>query len=541
MLLPSPISSLFLLAPHRDLKALRVGLAVVVAAMVGAVALRLPGIVMANVAVGIPLLFVLYLRQSVRVGRPAAPLVIAGALGAGSGVSFALWSGVVTSQAYGLPLESGIAVMHVLTVDAGISAAAAAMLLVPALITRLVRPGTRDPLHGFAIGALGAMCAAAAAVAVRMVAQLTSGLVDHTEPLADLLIEAMIRGVAVPVIAAAVGGIFGAALWFTRRPTSQDRLGRWVRPVLLVFVLGLMAAHACVGEEDIAGFAGPSQWAKLAWHLLFAVFAVLLLRLGLQLALLEQAWTSGDAQGAAVCTCCGQTVPGGAFCADCGVVMADEQCPATLSVRRMVLTWAAVIIALAASLVGVSVVKSKPTEHYLCPPNCGRKPMVRPLAASPRFSAADGAFEVSYPAPSSVYSVTTDDNGVTVHYLGGDGGVMRLFGVPAHGRNVKDLVTTLVHDKFPNSRVAYEIPNTLVGFRPGYGVALDDWPAGEDVKAPRTRILVMAAIKDDLALVAGAVGPYRELGSDAGPPTGVSLELAEDMGKYVNSFRWRGE
>jgi hypothetical protein len=55
--------------------------------------------------------------------------------------------------------------------------------------------------------------------------------------------------------------------------------------------------------------------------------------------------------------------------------------------------------------------------------------------------------------------------------------------------------------------------------------------------------VVLAAIKDDFALIAGAAGPYHEFGPDSGPgpPSGANLELAQDLGKYVNSFRWRGD
>jgi hypothetical protein len=53
----------------------------------------------------------------------------------------------------------------------------------------------------------------------------------------------------------------------------------------------------------------------------------------------------------------------------------------------------------------------------------------------------------------------------------------------------------------------------------------------------------MAAVKDDLALVAFATGPYRSFGPDSGPglPSAANLQLAEDLGKYVNSFRWAGD
>lgn len=59
----------------------------------------------------------------------------------------------------------------------------------------------------------------------------------------------------------------------------------------------------------------------------------------------------------------------------------------------------------------------------------------------------------------------------------------------------------------------------------------------------RTRIVVMVAVKNDLALVGAAIGPYRKFtpGDGPGVPSGANLELAQDLGKYVNSFLWKGD
>ena len=150
---------------------------------------------------------------------------------------------------------------------------------------------------------------------------------------------------------------------------------------------------------------------------------------------------------------------------------------------------------------------------------------------------------MSYPASGAAYSVTQDASGVTAEYTAGDGGMLRLFSEPAAGRTPKEIADELVKATFPDSRTAYEIPNAMVGYQHGYGEAADCWPQGANANYSRMRILVMVAIKNDLALVAGAVGPYHEFGPDygPGPPSGANLELAEDMGKYVNSFSWKGD
>ena len=49
----------------------------------------------------------------------------------------------------------------------------------------------------------------------------------------SLLVEAGIRGVAVPLTAAAAGGLIGAALWFTRPDSKKDQHPGVVRAMLV--------------------------------------------------------------------------------------------------------------------------------------------------------------------------------------------------------------------------------------------------------------------------------------------------------------------
>jgi hypothetical protein len=186
---------------------------------------------------------------------------------------------------------------------------------------------------------------------------------------------------------------------------------------------------------------------------------------------------------------------------------------------------------------------SKPPARYVCPPDCGRPPTGTPVAINPRFTAADGSFSVSYPAEGTAYRITTAPNGVTADFTGGDGGTLQLFGEPAGGRSPEEIAKGLVDRTFPDTRTAYEIPNTMVGYQPGYGKVADCWPQGSNSSYLRMRVLVMVAVKNGIALVAAAVGPYRQFGPDFGfgKPSGANLQIALDMGKYVNSFSWRGD
>ena len=210
---------------------------------------------------------------------------------------------------------------------------------------------------------------------------------------------------------------------------------------------------------------------------------------------------------------------------------------------RLLVTWISAIAVVAAALVGVTMLVSKPPVRYVCPPDCGHPPTGTPVETNPRFTATDGTFSVSYPTAGSAYKITTKSNGVTADLQAGDGGTLQLFSEPAAKRSPEEIATTLVKRTFPDTRTAYKIPNAMVGYQPGYGEVADCWPQGSNSSYMRMRVMVMVSVKDDLALVAAAIGPYRQFGPDfgSGKPSGANLQIALDMGKYVNSFSWRGD
>ncbi|CDP84711.1 MULTISPECIES: hypothetical protein [Mycolicibacterium] len=201
------------------------------------------------------------------------------------------------------------------------------------------------------------------------------------------------------------------------------------------------------------------------------------------------------------------------------------------------------IALVAGVLAWISHTTSESPARYMCPPDCGTPPTGRPVAINPVFTAPDQSFSVSYPVSSSAYKVTTNPTGVTAEFQAGDGGMLQLFSEQAGGRSAEDIANSLVEKTFPDTKTAYTIPNAMVGYQPGFGLVADCWPQGATSNYMRMRVLVLVAVKDDLALVASAVGPYREFGpgSGASKPSGANLQLALDMGKYVNSFRWRGD
>ncbi|MFM9033398.1 MAG: zinc ribbon domain-containing protein [Mycobacterium sp.] len=552
------------------------GLVLIVVAIAAAVELRLPGALIAVATLGLPLLFLIYRHVSgVYQDIPRATLLLTAALGIGLGVGWVFVTGDLVIRETGAPFEAGIAGSRVLRDGLGVAEGGVLAMMLPAVVVRLVLPGTRESLQGFVIGVVGALSFTAAATFTRLAPQFAAGPVATDQTVQGLLVEAGIRGLTIPLTAACAGGLLGAALWFSR-PAGGPRLSR---PAALAAITGLggvvLLVYAVVGVIDVAGM---PQLVMLGCHLVMALVALIALRTGLQLAVLHEAAAPAGGDPL-LCLYCRNVVPDMVFCPACGVAahasprasraqrrhvtaVADGESAAVLwpgygvpaaaytsaplpraPLLRVLGLWAVTVVAVSAGLTGLSAAIAEPVVRYNCPPDCGHPPAGTPVAGSPRFTAPDAGFSVSYPAPGSAYEVSTDGQGVTARYTGGTGGVMRLWSQPATGRSAKDVATAILAASHPNAKVAYEIPNAMVGYQPGYGLVADTWPQDGDAGYRHLRVVILVAVKHDLALIAGGVGPFRAFSPDFGPgrPSAANLELAMDMGQYVNSFSWRGD
>jgi hypothetical protein len=310
-------------------------------------------------------------------------------------------------------------------------------------------------------------------------------------------------------------------------------------------------------------------------HVLAAVVALLALRIGVQAALLHEAPDEMNPEAQVLCPHCDHVVPDTAFCPNCGVAARAASRTARASRRAgdhvvvpaarpgyavptgtyavapvRLTTHTGLLTALgagaavaAAAAVTVSVLVTPVAPRYVCPPDCGRPPIGKPVATNPWFTSSDGKFAVQYPRAGTAYEVKLDPDGVEVNFTAGDTGTMEFFGMPAGDRTPKQIAEALISEHYPDATTDYEIPNAMVGYQPGYGVVKDEYPQDASGTFTRLRLLVMVAVKDDYALIAAAIGPYHQFSRDfgSGHPSGANLQLALDMGKYVNSFTWRTE
>lgn len=166
------------------------------------------------------------------------------------------------------------------------------------------------------------------------------------------------------------------------------------------------------------------------------------------------------------------------------------------------------------------------------PHDAGVTVQAAPVASFPRFRKSDGSFAVSYPKGASLHP-----NGVSWTE---DGGQAMFFSVPAKDLTPRQIAEQFVKADFPSATLGYVIPNARVGYQAGYGEIDDFVPqSGSGSYAPQ-RVLVMVAVKNGLALVTEAVGPFHQPEGE-GHATGANLDIAGWLGYFVNSFSWNGD
>lgn len=546
---PALTSTIFPALPRRSRTIFTIALVVVVGLMVGCAFPAWLAALIGMVCFGMPLLFVAYLAETdAFTDMSVATLAMTAALGVALGVGWGLATDALTAatedDALGLPVSA----LKILVVGLAVPMSFLICLLTPTVIMRWWRPGVRESLDGFAIGALSALFFVGAGNMTRLAAQLDDGPVDTDgQPAAHLVLAAAIQGVAIPLAAAAVGGAVGATLWFSRRsdPTYQSRWYSWTSP-WPALAIGA-AIYLGLGLLDIVSV--PTAAERIVYTAA-AVVALYVLRIVLHCTLLHE--RPGDPRPDDVVACpeCDHAVAALAFCPHCGIARhAGSRTSRAATAARPTApgrTLVGVVVVAALVMTASAAVSSwlKPPEALVvCPPDCGTPPISKPVATNPRFSPAGGEFSVAYPGEGTAYDASFEPNGVVLDLLAGDGGTLRLFGQPANGQTPHQIADALLEDHYPDATFAYEIPNAFVGYHLGYGEVADDYPAGAIGDDGRNRVLIMVAVKNDYALVAAAAGPFREFTPEfgSGHPSGANFFLALDMAKYVNSFTWRGD
>ena len=180
-------------------------------------------------AVGFPLLFQLYVIEVGPYGDDVVlPTFVTLVVGAALGVGWAQIGGPYVQRDLLPTLQSSLTSHGAFSAAVLVPAVGQLLMCVP-VVMLLVRRRSTEALDGFVIGAAGALGFTAAATISNLSSQFSGGILAH-QPFEDVISQALIRGVSVPLVAAFATGLFGATVWVRRRsevaPTSAS--GVWL-------------------------------------------------------------------------------------------------------------------------------------------------------------------------------------------------------------------------------------------------------------------------------------------------------------------------
>jgi hypothetical protein len=315
------VSTLFPHLSHRSSAPFRAGFALLVTLLVIFSATGLEAPVIALAAMGVPLLFQLYIHE-VDVYEDGHLMLTAETLliGAALGVAWALLGGPIVSHALQPTLGATLGTWDVAKAAVLVPIVGQALVLVPLLLVLLFVPGfggRRESLDGFSLGAASALGFTFAAVITDLANRLSDGLAP-SRPFTNILTEALIRGIATPVLAAAATGLIGASIWVhkSERGTASAG-GRWIANPLSVLVF-VVAVQIGLGFADQARL---SDIPLLVVHLAGTGVVLLALRIGLHHILLHEAHDVVVGPST-TCSQCYHVVPLMPFCPSCGVALA---------------------------------------------------------------------------------------------------------------------------------------------------------------------------------------------------------------------------
>jgi hypothetical protein len=585
------VSSLFPQLASRSRGPFRVAFGLIAVLLVIMAVAKLEAPVIAISALAVPLLFLVYVFEidplETSFVLPTAVIFVAGAA---LGIAWGLLLGPLVSDsllpAYSSTLLSGGVLVSAVVVPV----VGQLLMLLPVALLRLWRPDRSEALDGFTAGAAGALGLTLAATLTELTPLLRSGNLVTGSSVLAILTQAVVRGVSVPLVAAATTGYFGATLW-RRRGSGSAAGGRWLTSPAVALAVGVVAAVGLGFTDD----ADLPDAVVLVVHLAAATVALLVLRIGLHHVLLHE---QRDVRigPPRVCPHCHRVVPAMPFCPMCGVAerattvnplplvgarhrgrsaavplapprpvaeapapvatfpLADREQVAAirhLGHRRILAALIAGLGLLTAVLVLLALAlppaPAQPCTSLRCFAPFGPVPVHAPhlytatQGWSVQWYPANAVFSEHPPATSASASARQLQLNFTNPAAPAEDGQLFFVGVPAGGQNASEIVSALQQANAPNAVPDYVLPGASVGYLPGYGEAFQTTPNSADGDPVKFEVVITCAVRDGYAVCGYAVGPQVNLNGIVNHPTPAKLALSLWADPDINGVRWKGE
>jgi rRNA maturation endonuclease Nob1 len=310
----SQVSALFPHLSHRAKAPFRAGLGIVIVLIAVLSVAGASAPLIAVCALGVPLLFVLYLVEVDPYEESfAIPSGIAILLGAGLGAGWAVIASPYVDRALQPSPVASLTDGRTLAAAILVPGIAQLLMCVPLVIIRLLLRGRLESLDGFAAGSTGALGFTMASTITLLAPWLSTGQLLHL-PITTSLAQAVFRGLTWPLVSAMLTGLVGAA-WSTRLGTGPTSArGRWLTSP----ALALLAALVVQIGLGFAALARLPETVLILTNILAIAAVILVVRIVLHHVLLHEVQVARIGPPRA-CPQCSHLVPAMPFCPNCGI------------------------------------------------------------------------------------------------------------------------------------------------------------------------------------------------------------------------------
>lgn len=170
----------------------------------------------------------------------------------------------------------------------------------------------------------------------------------------------------------------------------------------------------------------------------------------------------------------------------------------------------------------VFVLRPPPPKH--CPRLfvCGG-PVAKGAVHNGRiYTSSEFGFKVEY-GPNS--GTQTSAGGIIVSFTGSSSyeqGQVEIVGLQAQGASASDVVNSVAQQIAPNATEEYQVPNPYIGGVPAVGEAYDVEQNGSSDSSGLDRLIVLAAVRGNLAIAVVDMGPYWRFSSSNSTEMGLN-------------------
>ncbi len=145
-------------------------------------------------------------------------------------------------------------------------------------------------------------------------------------------------------------------------------------------------------------------------------------------------------------------------------------------------------------------------------------------------------------------SVSTANGDLAITFNGNNGlqGVLQLGAEAAGGQTAEQIVDSEINKIANGAQLAYVIPGSMIGYQPGYGAAYNFDSTSSNGQSATLRVIVLAAIRNNIAVVSVCAGPLQPFGQGQGQPNDghpsiANLIIAQAGDPVINSVLWPGQ